>query len=115
MLGDSIGLSWIKRLSCMALTMILPALNPCAFAQSYPSKPVKGVVSAAPGGGNDFVGRVLAPRISDNLKQPFVIENRGGAGGVVATDFVAKAAPDGYMLAMCFVNFAIFPSVVSRI
>ena len=88
---------------------------PAASAQPFPVKAVKGVVSAAPGGGNDLVARVLAPHIAENLKQPFVIENRGGSGGVVGTDFVAKAAPDGYTLAMCFVNHAIFPSLYKKL
>lgn len=86
-----------------------------AAAQTFPVKAVKGVVSAAAGGGNDFVARVLAPHISEYLKQPFVVENRGGSGGVVGTDFVAKSAPDGYTLLMCFVNFAIFPSLYKKL
>ena len=86
-----------------------------AAAQTFPVKAVKGVVSAAAGGGNDFVARILAPHISEYLKQPFVVENRGGSGGVVGTDFVAKSAPDGYTLLMCFVNFAIFPSLYKKL
>ncbi len=95
----------------IATAAIYSAAIPTTSAQSFPVKAVKGVVTAAPGGGNDFVARVLAPHISENLKQPFVVENRGGSGGVVGTDFVAKAVPDGYTLLMCFVNFAIFPSL----
>ena len=86
-----------------------------AAAQTFPVKAVKGVVSAAAGGGNDFVARILAPHISEYLKQPFVVENRGGSGGVVGTDFVAKSSPDGYTLLMCFVNFAIFPSLYKKL
>jgi tripartite-type tricarboxylate transporter receptor subunit TctC len=99
----------------IGVVTIFAAVVPTASSQSFPVKAVKGVVSAAPGGGNDFVARVLAPHISENLKQPFVIENRGGSGGVVGTDFVAKAVPDGYTLAMCFVNFAIFPSLYKNL
>jgi tripartite-type tricarboxylate transporter receptor subunit TctC len=105
----------LKRFLAIAAATALAFVAPAAFAQAFPVKAIKGVVSAAPGGGNDFVARVLAPHISENLKQPFIVENRGGAGGVVGTDFVAKAAPDGYTLAMCFVNFAIFPSLYRKL
>src|SRR5438105_15959383 len=69
-------------------------------AQDYPSRPVRMVIAAAPGGSTDVLGRVLAQRLAERLGQPFVPENRGGGGGVVATDFVAKAAPDGTTLLM---------------
>jgi len=69
-------------------------------AQPYPSKPVRLVVAAAPGGSTDVLGRVLAQRLTERLGQPFVPENRGGAGGVVAADFVSKSAADGTTLLM---------------
>ncbi len=99
----------LTAVTAVALTS-LPFASLDAYSQNYPSRPVR-IVTSGVGGGNDFVARVLAPHISENLKQPFVVENRGGAGGVVGTDFVAKVAPDGYTLLMCFVNFAIFPSL----
>ena len=69
-----------------------------AFAQSYPARPVKVVVPFAAGGPLDLVGRAVFDKLSVNLKQTFVMENRTGAGGNIGTEAVAKAAPDGYTL-----------------
>jgi len=69
-----------------------------APAQSYPSRPVRIVVPSAAGGGFDLVGRVLAQKLGEQTGQAFVVENRPGAGTLVGTQFVARAAPDGYSL-----------------
>lgn len=68
------------------------------FAQKYPSHPVKIIVTFPPGSTPDTVARVVAPRLQESLGQPFVVENRGGAGGNVGADFVAKSPADGYTL-----------------
>ena len=77
------------------LGAVLPAL---AQAQDYPAKPVRIIVPFAPGGSADVFGRFIAQRLQEALGQNFVIDNRPGAGSVVGTDAVAKAAPDGYTL-----------------
>jgi tripartite-type tricarboxylate transporter receptor subunit TctC len=76
----------------------LPAVSPFAWAQTYPSRPVHWLVGFTPGGGNDIVARLMAQWLSEHLGQPFVIENRPGAGTNVATEAVVHAAPDGYTL-----------------
>ncbi len=69
-----------------------------AHAQDYPSRPVRVVAPSAPGGGFDLVGRVLAQKLGEQTGQAFVVENRPGAGTLVGTQLVARAAPDGYSL-----------------
>jgi tripartite-type tricarboxylate transporter receptor subunit TctC len=71
-----------------------------AFAQDYPSRPITLIVPYAAGGGNDLMARTAAERMSRTLGQQIVIENRGGAGGSIATRQIAKAAPDGYTLGL---------------
>jgi tripartite-type tricarboxylate transporter receptor subunit TctC len=67
-----------------------------AQATNYPNKPVRVMVPFAPGGSNDIIGRFIADELGKKLGQPFVVENRGGAGGLIGTDAIAKSAPDGY-------------------
>jgi tripartite-type tricarboxylate transporter receptor subunit TctC len=67
-------------------------------AQDFPTKPIKMIVPFPPGGPNDIIARVVGQRMSELTKQPIVIENRSGQAGVLGTDAVAKAAPDGYTI-----------------
>jgi tripartite-type tricarboxylate transporter receptor subunit TctC len=76
------------------------ATVPAAIADSYPSRPVKLIVPFAAGGPLDLVARAVSDKLAASLKQPFVVENRVGAGGNIGTDIAAKAAPDGYTLLM---------------
>lgn len=69
-----------------------------ALAQAYPSKPIKIIVPTAAGGGNDFIARVVARKLEEAMKQSVVVENKPGASGIIASDFVAKSAPDGYTI-----------------
>ena len=71
-----------------------------AFAQSYPTKPIRMIVAYPPGGGTDIVGRMMAQKLSENLAQTVVIDNRGGAAGSIGSEIVAKSAPDGYTILM---------------
>ena len=78
-----------------------------AQAQQYPNKPVKVIVPFAPGGGSDIVARALTTRLQDALGQPFVIENRGGAGGLVGTEIAARAPADGYTILIMSDSFPV--------
>jgi len=85
-----------------------------AWAQ-YPARPIRLIVPAAPGGGTDITARSFVPQLAENLGQPVVIENRGGAGGVIGSDVVAKATPDGYTLLMVYVSHATNPTLVTKL
>ncbi len=80
------------------LLLLLIALAAPVSGQSYPARPVRVIVTFPPGSTPDIVGRALASRLQEAMGQPFVVENRSGAGGNVGADAVAKAAPDGYTL-----------------
>jgi tripartite-type tricarboxylate transporter receptor subunit TctC len=89
-------LSILARLTMVA-TWVISASS--AFAQvDYPVKPVRVVVGLAAGGGTDLVARIVMPKVADALKQPFIIENRVGVSGMVASEYVSRSAPDGYTL-----------------
>ena len=81
-----------------ALVVLVALLCGSAYAQDYPSKSVRLIAAAAPGGNPDILARMLAAKLSDAFGRPFVVENLPGAGGVVAAEQVARAAPDGHTL-----------------
>jgi tripartite-type tricarboxylate transporter receptor subunit TctC len=88
------------RVVALALLMLASAHAPAVFAQDYPTRSVKIVVPFGAGGPADVFGRQLAQYLTESLKQPFVVENRPGAGAVIGSDAVAKSPPDGYTLLM---------------
>jgi tripartite-type tricarboxylate transporter receptor subunit TctC len=85
----------------------LPAVSRTAWALDYPARPVRVIVGFTPGGGNDIVARLIGQWLSERLGQPFVIENRPGAGSNIGTQAVVNAAPDGYTLLLCGTTNAI--------
>ena len=87
-------------LAFLAAALAVPGVVPGAFAQSFPSKPVKLVVPFPPGGSLDNVGRLLAQKLSEEWGQQVVVENKPGAGGNIGADAVAKSPPDGYTVVM---------------
>src|SRR5213079_1065220 len=87
-----------KFLHLAAGAAALPAMSRFAWAQAYPTRPVRIIVGLAAGGGTDIVARLIGQWLSERLGQSFVIENRPGAAGNVATEAVVNASPDGYTL-----------------
>ncbi len=81
-----------------------------AWAQQYPVKPIRFVTPFAPGGGNDFIGRVAAQKLTEALKQQVIVENRPGAGGTLGAEIGAKAPPDGYTFTVIGGSYAVNPS-----
>src|SRR5881394_4471471 len=95
----------MKHLAAVAALGILTTAAACAFAQvNFPSKPITTVVGFEPGGGTDTTARIVAKTLSEQIGQQVVVENRAGAGGDIAVDYVAKAAPDGYTLVLANVG-----------
>ena len=100
----------LLRLLCYFLISI-PLYS---FGQEYPSKPVKIVIPYVAGGGIDVVGRLIAQKLSSSLGQNHIVEHIGGAGGLIGTNFVAKAAPDGYTLLMTSSAHTTIPSLTKE-
>ena len=103
----------MQKINCglAAALLIATLISATAFAQAYPSKPIRMMVPAAPGGVTDVVARAIAPQLTEMLGQSIIVDNRSGAGGIPGTDTVAKASPDGYTLLAVFDSFISNPHV----
>ena len=103
---------WLQHLRIEACILgSLGWMAATALAQNYPSKLIRIVVPFAAGGPADTTARTLAPRLAEALGQQVIVDNRGGAGGIIGIDMVAKAPPDGHSLTLMSSSIAIFPSV----
>ena len=97
----------MRHLAALLLSLVmLPA-----FAQPYPSKPVRIVVPFAPGGGSDFIARFMAQRLTDSLGTQVIVENKPGAGGVLGIEQGLKSPPDGYTLTLIASSYTVNPSI----
>src|ERR1043166_8488678 len=105
-----------KRVMRFLATLLLLSLAASAVAQSYPSRPIRLIVPFAPGGSADLVGRLLAQQLSESVGQPVVVENKGGASGMLGNDYVAKSPPDGYTLSVGTLGpFAVNPTLYEHV
>jgi tripartite-type tricarboxylate transporter receptor subunit TctC len=103
--------SKMPKLRCLLLGVVgaLLALASPAMADDYPNRPVRLIIPFPPGGSNDVVGRVIATHLAEGLGRQVVVENKGGAGGVIGTEAAAKATPDGYTIAVISLAHAVNP------
>lgn len=95
----------VKALLSLAVSATCLMTGAPALAQAYPSKPIRMIVPFPAGGTTDIVARLVAQRMSESMGQPILVENRGGAGGAIGADVVAKAPPDGYTIMMHNLTF----------
>ena len=102
--------------SRISMFLLLLSLAATAAAQSYPAKSVRMVVPFAAGAGsNDIMARLIAQKLSDSFSHQFVVDNRPGASGIIGTDIVAKAQPDGYTVLMMSLTFTVLPSLFKKL
>lgn len=103
-----------KRFIPVSAAALCVSAFPVAAQQvgDYPNRPIRLVVSAAPGGSSDGAARVIAQRLNELWKQQIVVDNRGGAGGVIGADLVAKSQPDGYTIGIVSLRFSVNPSLL---
>jgi len=106
----------IAALLAAACAVLLPAHAAAQSpAQKFPEKPIRFIVPFPPGGGNDILARLLAPKMAESLGQPVVIDNRAGAGGNIGTDLAAKSPPDGYTIVIASNQVTMNPALYARL
>jgi tripartite-type tricarboxylate transporter receptor subunit TctC len=105
----------MPRRTPLLLAGCLALFAGAAAAQDYPRKPVTMVVSAAPGGGLDLMSRTAARALTEEWKQPVVVDNKGGAGGIIGTELGARAAPDGYTLLTVSISHSTNPVLIKKL
>jgi len=101
----------VKTLLSGAVLVLAALAAGTSFSQTYPAKPVRIVAPFAPGGGTDFIARLVAQKLTDRLGQQVLVENKPGAGGNLGAEFAVKSAPDGYTLLLIAGSYTVNPSI----
>ena len=105
-----------KRIYCtLAVALAAFGIPSCGAAQTYPNKPIRLVVAQSAGGNADFVARAYSQRLADRVSQQVVVDNRPGGAGILATEIVARAIPDGYTLLVAPTGFSINPGLYAKL
>jgi tripartite-type tricarboxylate transporter receptor subunit TctC len=107
-------MSALSRSFAVALLALLPAM-PVALAQPFPVKPIRWVVPSSAGGGNDYLARLIGPRITEHWGQQVLVDLRPGAAGIVGSEIVARAAPDGHTLLIVATGYSVNPSLYANL
>jgi len=107
--------SWLRLLSLGGAGVLCALVSAGAYAQSYPAKPVRMVIPFAPGGNTDIIGRIFSLKFGEILGQQIIVDNRGGAGGTIGTDYASRQAPDGYTLLMASAGHTINPAMIKKL
>src|SRR4051812_43753576 len=106
----------VKQLVPVVLLVALAALSASAAgADAYPTKPVRFIVAFPAGGNADLIGRLAAQKLTDALGRAFVVDNRGGAGGVIAEEIAAHAVPDGYTLLLVSIAHVVSAAINKKL
>jgi len=105
----------LRRITAVVCGALMFALAGAVGAQTYPTKPVRVIISFPPGSSTDIVGRVVTQKLSEYWNQPVLAENRGGAGGTIGAGVVAKAAPDGYTLLIDSSAHSVSPAIYAKL
>ncbi len=99
----------LRSLMLQAMGVLLALTTTVAAQQDYPNRPIRMIIAFPPGGSNDVVGRLIAIRLGEKLGKQVVVDNRAGAGGVIGTEILTKAAPDGYTISVVSITHAVNP------
>jgi tripartite-type tricarboxylate transporter receptor subunit TctC len=105
----------MNKFAIAALAAVTGIGAQCVLAQSFPTRSIRLVVPSSPGGGTDITGRIMAHKLTEQLGQQVVVDNRAGAGTIIGNDIAAKSAPDGYTLLMGLSTLAINPSMYAKL
>ena len=118
MMGERQSMEKMTRSLAMAMAMAMALFSSTVVAQpavDYPAKPIRLVVPSSPGGGIDALACVIGPRMTETWGKSVIIDNRAGAGGLIGSEIVARAAPDGYTILMVAGGYTLNPSIYARL